>query len=181
EDRLEFVVPPVFHETIWFKLFCGTVTVLALVGAYSWRIDRLRTTQKLELEAQKRERTRIAQELHDTLLQGFTGVGLKLDALTNTLPASLNATKEQFQKTLQLLDQSLTEGRRSVMKLRSPTLEGARDFSEALQKASERALNGTPIALSVSVQGKPRKLKELFEDNLLRICEEAVANAVKHA
>jgi len=42
-------------------------------------------------------------------------------------------------------------------------------------------LNGTPIALSVSLQGQPRKLKDPFEDNLLRICEEAVANSVKHA
>jgi len=49
------------------------------------------------------------------------------------------------------------------------------------EKASERALNGSPIALSVSVQGQPRRLKDLFEDNLLRICEETVANSVKHA
>jgi signal transduction histidine kinase/ligand-binding sensor domain-containing protein len=181
EDRLEFVVPPVFPETIWFKLLCGAAAVLALVGVCSWRIGRLRTTQKLELEAEKRERTRIAQELHDTFLQGFTAVALKLDVLTNSLPASLNATREQFQKALLLIDQYLIEGRHSVWKLRSPTLESVEDFSMAIEKASERALNGTPIALSVSVQGQPRKLKELFEDNLLRICEEAVANSVKHA
>src|SRR5262249_21761614 len=115
------------------------------------------------------------------LLQGFTGVALKLDALISSLPASLSATKEQFEKTLQLIDQYLTEGRRSVWQLRSPAVQGTEHFSTALEKASERAMAGTAISLSFSVQGQERRLANLIEDNFLRICEESVANAVKHA
>src|SRR5258706_1182986 len=73
----------------------------------------------LQLEARQNERKRIAQELHDTLLQGFEGVALKLDALTNSLPPALSKTKEQLQRTLEQIDQYLTEARRAVWKLRS--------------------------------------------------------------
>jgi signal transduction histidine kinase len=135
----------------------------------------------LRLAAQQDERKRIAQELHDTLLQGFTSVALKLDALTGSLPPALSKTREQLQKMLEQMDQYLAEARRSIYSLRSTTLENAENFSKALVKVSERALEGTAIALSFTVQGAERKLTSVFEDNLLRVCEEAVANAVKHA
>jgi signal transduction histidine kinase/ligand-binding sensor domain-containing protein len=176
----EFSIAPAVYETAWFPAVCLAACVAGLFGMYRLRLRRVASRMELQLAAEQNERKRIAQELHDTLLQGFTGVGLKLDALTNSLPASLDATKKQFQKTLEQIDQYLTEGRRSVWKLRSPTLERAEDFPKALEKASRRALEGTAIPLSLSVQGQPRKLKEFFEDNLLRICEETVANSVKH-
>ena len=135
----------------------------------------------LQLAAQQNERKRIAQELHDTLLQGFTSVALKLDALTSSLPPALSKTKEQLQKMLEQMDQYLAEARRSVWSLRSTALENSEDFSKALVKVSERALEGTAIPLSFTVQGAERKITSVIEDNLLRICEEAVANAVKHA
>src|SRR2546428_12302456 len=68
----------------------------------------------LQLLARQNERKRIAQELHDTLLQGFAGVALKLDALANSLPPALSKTKEQLQRALEQLDQYLTEARRAV-------------------------------------------------------------------
>src|SRR5260370_4975038 len=89
---------------------------------------------EVRFEATVAERTRIAQELHDTLLQGFTGIGLKLEALSNALPPSLAATKEQLQKILEQSDEDLVEARRSVWQLRSPSLEKSGEFSNALMK-----------------------------------------------
>jgi signal transduction histidine kinase len=131
--------------------------------------------------AQQNERKRIAQELHDTLLQGFTGVALKLDALTNSLPAELSQTKEQLQRILQQTDEYLAEARRSIWKLRSNTLKSTEDLARGLVQASERALAGTGIQLDFSVCGAEGTIKSVSEDHLLRICEEAIANAVKHA
>jgi signal transduction histidine kinase/ligand-binding sensor domain-containing protein len=181
DGHVGFSIAPAFYETASFLALCLAAIALGVFGVYRMRLRRLAERMDLQLAAEQNERRRIAQELHDTLLQGFTGVGLKLDALTTSLPASLNGTKEQFQKTLQQIDQYLTEGRRSIWKLRSPALESVGDFSGALKKASQRALDGTAIALSFSVQGQVRKLKDFFEDHLLRICEEAVANSAKHA
>jgi signal transduction histidine kinase len=112
-----------------------------------------RREAEIQFKAVVAERTRLAQELHDTLLQGFAGIGLKLDALANNLPPSLADTKEQMKKILDQSDDYLTEARRTVWELRSPTLELPGNFPQALE----------------------------IEDNFLRICQEAVANAVKHA
>ena len=134
----------------------------------------------LLLAAQQIERKRIAQELHDTLLQGFTCVALKLDALTNSLPPEMAKAKEQLQRILEKTDEYLAEARRSIWKLRSPTLDGTEDLPRALVKASERALVGTGIQLKFFVQGTKCTIGNFAEDNLLRICEEAIANAVRH-
>lgn len=127
------------------------------------------------------ERNRVAQELHDTLLQGFTGMGLKLDAIANGLPPSLAATKEQLQKILEQSDEYLTEARRSVWNLRSTSLDLPGNFPEVLKKASERVLQDTGIPLRFTTGGATYKLAPEIEDNFLRICQEAVTNAVKHA
>jgi len=135
----------------------------------------------LQLAAQQDERKRIAQELHDTLLQGFTGIALKLDALATSLPPGLLKTKQQLLQALEQMDHYLGETRRSIWNLRSPTLQSIENLSEALREASERALAGTAITLSFLVQGAARKIGNAVEHHLLRICEEALANAVKHA
>jgi signal transduction histidine kinase len=140
-----------------------------------------RKEAEVQIKAISAERTRIAQELHDTLLQGFTGVALKLDALKSSLPLFMTATKEQLGKILGQTDGYLVEARRSVWELRSSSLEKLGDFSKALKHVSERAVEGTDIRLEFTATGEVSKLEQAVEDNFLRICEEAVANAVKHA
>jgi signal transduction histidine kinase len=134
-----------------------------------------------QLASQQEERKRIAQELHDTLLQGFTGIALKLDALTTGLPTTLSKTKQQLRQALEQMDYYMEETRRSIWNLRSPTLQSTEDLSAALREASERVLAGTTIILHFSVQGAPRKIGNILEHHLLRICEEALANVVRHA
>jgi signal transduction histidine kinase len=140
-----------------------------------------RKEAEVRFDAIVAERTRIAQELHDTLLQGFTGIGLKLDALTNGLPPSLETTRTQLEKLLEQSDEYLVEARRAVWELRSPAVEKTGDFSKVLMKVGERALEGTGIPLHFSSSGAVGKPPPAVEDNLLRICEEAVTNAAKHA
>jgi len=123
----------------------------------------------------------VAQELHDTLLQGFTGIGLKLDAFAQSLPDSLAGAREKLQHILEQSDQYLAEARRTIWELRSPAIEKHSDFSKVLLHACNRSLQGTNIRLKFSVDGTLRKLPPNVEDNLLRVCEEAVTNVVKHA
>ena len=131
--------------------------------------------------AQQDERKRIAQELHDTLLQGFTGIALKLDALTTSLPPVPSKTKQQLLQALEQMDHYLRETRRAIWNLRSSTQQGCPDLSKALVEASERALAGSGITLNFGMRGASRKIGDIFEHHLLRICEEALANVVKHA
>lgn len=143
--------------------------------------QRISCVVALLLEAQMRERRRIAQELHDTLLQGFTGIGLKLEALAASLPSTLAPLKAQVLKLLDESDQYLTETRRAIWELRSPVLQKSADFATALAKVSQRVLESTGIHLSFSINGTEIPVEPVVEVNLLRICEEAVANAAKHA
>jgi len=135
----------------------------------------------LQLAAQRDERKRIAQELHDTVLQGFTSIALKLDALTKSLPRAHSKTKRQLQQALEQMDHYLTETRRSIWNLRSPKLDTTEDFSEVLVEASKRALAGSAIKLIFSVQGVTRKVGDSLGHHLLRISEEILANVLKHA
>jgi signal transduction histidine kinase len=154
--------------------------VLQIEGEAAFR-EVNENVMTLQLAAQQDERKRIAQELHDTLLQGFTGIALKLDALTTSLPPALSKTKQQLQQALEQMDHYLGETRRSIWNLRSPTLQSAEDLSKALLEASERTLAGTTIILSFSVQGALWRIGNVLEHHLLRVCEEALANVLKHA
>ncbi|HEY4417744.1 MAG TPA: two-component regulator propeller domain-containing protein [Verrucomicrobiae bacterium] len=180
----KFSIQPAFYQTGWFFMTSLIAGGLVLFGFYRWNLSRAtaRTEGRLNarLEAQMDERKRIAQELHDTLLQGFTGVRLKLFAISHRLNETPSAVGEQLKLVLKQTEQCLAEARRSVWALRSQSLEEA-DLAAALSRAVSFAISGTGLKLDLKVAGKPRQLSNIVEFNLLRICEEAVANIIKHA
>jgi len=181
----KFSIRPAVYQTTWFFALAGGCFLLLFLGVYRWLLARAtaRTEARMNtrMEAQLDERKRIAQELHDTVLQGFTGVRLKLWAITHQLPESMTTTKEQLNNVIRQTDQCLKESRSSVWSLRSPRLEEAADLASALSQAAAQLVAGTPSRLNFKVAGTPRKLSGIVEFNLLRIGEEAVTNAVKHS
>jgi signal transduction histidine kinase/ligand-binding sensor domain-containing protein len=181
----DFSIRPAVYQTKWFFALAGGCCVLLFWGAYRWQMARVTALAEAHmntrLEAQMNERKRIAQELHDTLLQGFTGIRLKLWALSQQLPESPATAKEQLAKVIAQADQCLAESRSSVWALRSPRLEEAQDLASALAQAAEQLVADKKLHLNFDVSGKPRELSGVVEFNLLRIGEEAVTNAIKHA
>lgn len=114
-------------DVAWFPLVCAGLASLLFWALCRLRLSRITARLNHQLEVQIQQRQRIAQELHDTLLQGFTGVGLKLEAITNQLPDSLQSTKEQLQRIMEQSDQYLAAARRSVWELCAiPEFEKAR-------------------------------------------------------
>jgi len=178
---MDFFIRPAFYERAWFPPLCLVPVALVIWGLYRVRITRITNRLRLQMEAQDKERRRIAQELHDTLLQGFIGIGLKLDALVNDLPDSVQPVRNRLRTILSQSQQYLDEARRSVWKLRSASLEQGDDLPKVVFDSSRRVLEGTGIHLNFSVDGVRRRLAPAVEDNLLRICEEAIVNALKHA
>jgi len=123
------------------------------------------------------ERTRIAQELHDTLLQGFFAASLQLHAAVDQLPADCAAVKPQFGDVLQLLDGVLERGRCAVQGLRSAdTRVGS--LGEALAAVPD--FDGS-VDFRVVVEGPERELKADVRDEVYRIGCEAIANAFRHS
>jgi len=125
------------------------------------------------------ERTRLARDIHDTLLQGFTGIALKLVAAINRVtgpPESVAGLRE----LVDLSQQTLVDARRAVWDLRSPALT-AGDFPAALRAAAEDSVRGTRLDLEYDLRGQPRPVHPDVEAVVLRVVQEAITNVVKHA
>lgn len=176
----EFEVQPLFYQTNWFML-----AALAAFGALAWIVYRLRVRQvkaRLHLLYEERlsERTRIAQDLHDTLLQGFLGTTMRLQAVSNLLPEKPERAKENLNEVLDQVDGVLEEGRRGIWNIRTSAVPG-NDLEEALKLAGED-LNATyPADFTVTMKGENRPLHPLIRDEVYRIGREALVNAFRHS
>jgi len=125
------------------------------------------------------ERTRIARELHDTLLQGFTGVGLQLVAVTNRVegPPEIVAA---LRDVLALAQRTLESARRAVWDIRPAPSTGG-DVVPTLRVAAEEGVRGADLSLAFAVEGSVQPIEPDVETALLRVAQEAIANVVKHA
>jgi signal transduction histidine kinase len=129
------------------------------------------------------ERTRIAQELHDTLLQGFLSASMQVHVATDILPADSQA-KPTLTRALQLMRQVIDEGRNAVRGLRSSS-SGSLDLEQAFalvqQEIVAHTKTGEQAGFRVIVEGPRKPLHPLLRDDAYRIGREAVINAFRHA
>ena len=126
------------------------------------------------------ERNRLAREIHDTLAQGFTGIVVQLEAAEDVLAEAPESAREHLSRARTLARESLSEARRSVWALRPEALERT-GLAEALERIALQLTTGTPTRIEVHASGTPLPLAAEVESELLRIGQEAIANAVKHA
>jgi signal transduction histidine kinase len=125
------------------------------------------------------ERTRLAREIHDTLLQGFTGVALKLLALTSRVPGPPEIIGD-LRDLVTLSQKTLEDARHAVWDMRAPALAGE-DFPQALRATVEDRLHGTGLELEFEVEGASHPLDSETTAVVMRVAQEAIANVVKHA
>ncbi len=126
------------------------------------------------------ERTRLAKELHDTLEQTLTGVTLQLNTVAKLFKPEPDKAGYHLGLVRSMVRISQVDLRRSIWDLRSRELE-AFDLSNALSISSNRIADCAGIPVEVNTKGDIRPLPEIVEENILRICQEAVTNTVKHA
>ena len=135
---------------------------------------------KARFTAMLDERNRLARELHDTLLQGFTGVALKLVAITNEVDGAPRIAA-QLRDLIALAQGTLKDARRSVWDLRSVSPVGD-DLPARLRAGAEHVLRGTDLTLEFGApQGVSVPIDSEVEAVLLKVMQEAIANVVKHA
>ena len=171
-----FYLQPHFYQT-WLFLVLVIAAILLLVAL----LHRLRVIElRARYSAVLGERNRIAIEIHDTLAQNLAGIGLQLDSITMLSTEVPKALRRHLDQACNLVSYSLSEARRAVGDLRSDELE-ERELAVALPQIAERLAAGAALAAHVQVVGTPRKLSSTTEKNLLRIFQEAMANAIKHA
>lgn len=171
-----FRLRPHFYRTYWFYSLCLLTLVAAIVA---WNRARVRRVER-EFAVVLAERTRIAREIHDTLAQGFAGISVQLELVARLLERAPTTARTHLDQARDLVRDSLAEARRSVWDLRSPSLEGG-DLPAALAETAKRLVAGTPVQAHVEVHGTYRPLSRAAEAHLLRIGQEAITNALKHA
>jgi signal transduction histidine kinase len=181
---LDFSVAPAYYQTAWFRLSCVAVFLASLWVLYQLRLRQLAREFNAGLEARVNERTRIARELHDSLLQGFQGLMFRLQAVRDLLPGRASEAMQALDIALERGDKAIAEGRDTVSDLREPIL-GDSDIAEALTAlGKELALqsgNGLAPCVRVLLEGKQRELNPMLRDEIYRIAREALRNAFLHA
>jgi signal transduction histidine kinase len=170
---------PVFWRKWWFRLAVGVACVFALLALYRFRLRRVTRRLNLRFEERLAERTRIAQELHDTLFQGVLSVSMQLHMTVDNLPEDSPARTPLLQLQ-QLLGQVIEEGRNTVRGLRSDG-NGSLNLEEAFSRIRQDFAVEEQIAFRVIVEGRPRPLHPIIRDDIYRIGREALGNAFRHS
>lgn len=177
ELSLDVRVKPFLFERPAFWFVCALIII-----AFVWWLLRLRLQQLEARSAVLAERNRMAREIHDHLAQGFTGVLLQLEAAEAKLarmPGDPTPILTRLDHARNLAVASLQEARRSVMTLSPRKMEGA-NLLEALRILADRLLAGTDIQVELAQTGEPRPLHRRLEEELLRMAQELLTNALRH-
>jgi signal transduction histidine kinase/ligand-binding sensor domain-containing protein len=174
---LAFSIAPTFLQSIWFKLLAALALVSVISAVYGLRLRQATARLQTGFEVRIAERERIARELHDTLLQGFQGLMLRFQSVANLLPAGGEA-RRALDETLDRADAVLLEGRARVRELRAARAE---DLPQALTEAAKKAIPADVPRFRLTAEGIPRALSAAVAEEIVRIAEEAIRNAVRHA
>ncbi|HYV96473.1 MAG TPA: MEDS domain-containing protein [Gemmatimonadaceae bacterium] len=146
------------------------------------RVKRAARERALEerFGAALEERTRLAREIHDSLLQGVTGIALQLRATLPHLKGASAAAIESIRAVVELAETTIRDARRAVWDMRAPSLV-QKGLPDALEESVRRTAATGSVTPDFAIVGKPRALPPQAEDTIFRVGQEAVLNAVKHA
>lgn len=177
---LEFEILPMFYQTNWFFLLClAAFAILVWVG-YQWRVRQVKVRLDLIYEERLAERTRIARDLHDTLLQGIVSVSMQLESVIKKLPPDAPA-KSRLERMREMTRQIITEGRHTVNGLRSFSKVDANDLEQEISRIGQQLNAQEKVNFHVTVEGTKKPLCPPIHEEVYHICREALSNAFRHS
>ncbi len=179
---LTLVAPPPFWTVRNVSIIASSIIAVLLASYMITRSRRSREqeTQRREFEAVLAERGRFAREIHDSLAQGLTSISLQLECIRDRLADNPAAAATHVEKARVFVRDSLREARRTVWNLR-PLALGEADLASSLQHYAANISDHGKISCSQEIEGTPRPLPPEHEAALLRIGQEALTNAARHA
>jgi signal transduction histidine kinase/ligand-binding sensor domain-containing protein len=175
---VDFVILAAWYQTTWFRMLCAVVLLSLLWTFYRLRLHQLHRQLSVRLVERVGERMRIARELHDTLLQSFQGLMLRLQLVEDLLPEG--KARNQLEQTLERADQAIAEGRRAVYDLRSSTAAPT-DLAQAVRSLGDEFATENSAVFHLVVEGAERELNPIIRDELYLFTREALRNAFSHA
>ena len=182
---LDFSIAPAYYQTAWFRAAFAAAVLALCWASYQFRLRYLAQAFNRRLDERVNERTRIARELHDTLLQSFQGLMLRFQSARDLLPADPARAVDALDGALNRADQALVEGRDAIQNLRSSTVAG-NELAQAIATLAQELTDAPGGArgattFRISVAGPPRDLHPIVRDDVHHIAREALRNAFRHA
>jgi ligand-binding sensor domain-containing protein/signal transduction histidine kinase len=177
--ELRITILPPWWDMLWFRVVTGAFMLVFLGTLYKMRLRQVARQFNMRLDERVSERTRIARELHDTLLQNVQGLILKIHAITKRIP-SADQTRQDIEKTLDYADQVLAEGRDRVRNLRASTI-GFGELPRAFQHVVEAAAPNRSSTFKTVVEGTVLELHPIIREETYCVGREALINALTHS
>ena len=183
-DALEFSVAPAYYQTNWFRALCVAAFLASLWAAYQLRVRQLHREFNAAIEARVSERTRIARELHDTLLQSLQALLFQYQAARNLFAAGSDRAMPVLDASLDRTEQAIAESRDAIRDIRSDIV-AQNVLPELLTRAGRelaqsQADQDVPT-FGLTVEGELRTLAPTIREETYRIALELLRNAFRHA
>jgi signal transduction histidine kinase/ligand-binding sensor domain-containing protein len=175
---LRFTVAPAWFQTTLFRVFSALLLLALAAAAFRYRIRRVSAALAARYDERLAERTRIARDLHDTLLQTLQGSKLVADEALDR-PHDTDRLRHALERVSEWLGQAVEEGRAALGSLRGAA--AASDLAAALRRAADNPARPPNLAVAVVTRGVPRPLHPVVQEEVYRIGLEGIRNACLHA
>jgi signal transduction histidine kinase len=177
---LNFSVAPAYYQTTWFRFLGVSIGAFGLVAFYQIRVHQIAAALKARFDERLGERTRLAGELHDTILQTVQATKMIADNARYEHSTDPIRLREAMESISDWLAQATTEGRTALNALRLSTTQ-RNDLAESFQRAAQTTCVDSTMAFVVSAEGTARELHPIVRDEIYRIGCEAIRNAALHS
>jgi signal transduction histidine kinase/streptogramin lyase len=177
-DRLAFTLAPAFYQTKWFFACCVFALIMAGLLLFRLRVRSAADRLRLRFEERLEERVRVAQDLHDNLLQEVMGISLQLEIADELTPPEA-AGKPILGRALQLSESALTHGRGALTTLRATALT-RQDIYQALAVATAPFSEERRRAVQYNIDGTELPVRAGVGEEIVQIGREALRNALQH-
>jgi len=181
---LDFVIPPAWYQTNWFRGACIAAFLMMIWGIHKLRVRQLAAQFNMRLEERVAERTRIARDVHDTLLQSFQALLPRLQASINMFASRPDDARRNLEQAADQASQAIAEGRDAIQGMRMSTVE-KNDLAVAIRTLGEElasaATKPSSSIFNVVVEGTSRNLHPILRDEVYRLATEGLRNAFRHA
>ena len=176
---IAFTIPPVWYQTMIFRILAALLLIMLVTGAYLYRLHRYAAILKMRFDERLEERTRLSRDLHDTLLQTVQGSKMVADEAREHVNDP-KLTAHALERLSEWLNRAILEGRAALDELRISSIE-VDDLIGALRRAAADCSQFTAIVVNTSTTGSMRKLHPVARDEVYRMGYEAIRNACTHS